>query len=187
MNINLTAKICYVLVISLVLTSCSMTQSFLQTPSPTLKVVTKSTSTPTPTLLEATFNDNLCELKDSFILEGELCYTDGICTTGKANSQIIEGSPSYPLGLMGYSSNGNVHYLSIWVRHNLSPKPNEMQTLPDQFNARDVIIYTSNMVALQNDLEPVRLKLHVIPAQISEPSDDPLVYCDYAVEEIKLK
>lgn len=187
MNDNLIAKIYYVLVISLVLTSCIMAQSFLHSPTPTVPVVTIPTSTPTPTLVEATFNDNLCELKDSFILEGELCYTDGICTTGKANSQVIEGSPSYPLGLMGYSSNGNVHYLSIWIRHNLSPKPNEMQTLPDQFTASDIKIYASNMVVLQNDLEPVRLKLHVIPAQISEPSDDPLVYCDYAVEEIKLK
>lgn len=187
MNDNLIAKTYYVLVISLVLTSCSIAQSFLHSPTPTVPVVTIPTSTPTPTLVEATFNDNLCELKDSFILEGDLCYTDGICTTGKANSQIIEGSPSYPLGLMGYSSNGNVHYLSIWIRHNLSPKPNEMQTLPDQFTASDVKIYTSNMVVLQNDLEPVRLKLHAIPAQISEPSDDPLVYCDYAVEEIKLK
>lgn len=186
MNVNMTAKIYYGLLISLALTSCGIMQSFLQPPTPTVSSL--PTLTPlTPTPLEATFDDNLCELKNSFILEGDLCYTDGICINGKANSQIIEAAPSYPLGLMGYSSNGTVHYLSIWIKHNLSPGPNEMQTLPDQFTVSDVKIYTSDMVILQSDLEPVRLKLHVIPAQISEPSDDPLVYCDYAVEEIQLR
>jgi hypothetical protein len=142
-----------------------------------------------PTPLIATFDDNLCGIKGSFVLDGELCYTKDQCIGGKAFRQKVEGSPRYALGLLGNSINGNSHYLTIWVKHSSSPGPNEMQTLPDQFSTGDIKIYASDDTVLQRDLEPVRLKLHAIQALITEEGSDtdPLLSCDYVVEEIKLQ
>ncbi len=149
-------------------------------PLPTKPSAPVITATPTPFI--ATFDDDLCEIKGSIILNGELYFTSEFA---RVVQQEVEGLPSYAISLFGYSTDGNSHYLTIWVKHRSSPGPNEMQTLPDQFKNRDIKIYTSDNTILHADLEPVRLKLHVIPTQIAEPSDDPLAYCDYVVEEIQ--
>ena len=189
MNVKLIIKAFFVLLGSLIISSCGTRPLLLQTPTPTALLTAISQPTKMPPLFVATFDDNLCKIKGSFILDGELCYTNKVCTNETADSRKIEGSPSYSLGLLGYYANGNSQYLSIWIKHSLSPGPNEMQTLPDHFQFSDIKIYTSNNVVLQSDLEPVRLKVHVIPAQITEPGADayPLLSCDYVVEEIQLR
>jgi len=138
--------------------------------------------TTTPLTLRATFDDPLCDLKRSFTLDGELYFTSEFATLVE---QDVEGFPSYAISLVGISTDGNSHYLTIWIKHRSAPRPNEMQTLPKQFKNSDIKIYTSDNLVLHGDLEPVRLKLHVISAQITEPSDDSLLSCDYVVEEIQ--
>lgn len=189
MNIKLIIKTFFILLVSLIISSCGTRPLLLQTPTPTTLLTATSQPTKIPTPFVATFDDNLCEIKGSFILDGELCYINDVCINGTADSRNIEGSPSYALGLLGYYANGDSQYLSIWIKHSLSPKPNEMQTLPNHFEVSDIKIYTSNNAVLQSDLEPVRLKVHVIPAQITEPGADayPLLSCDYVVEEIQLR
>jgi len=169
----------YILLVSLLISSCQISSRL---PTPTLSTTQKPTLVPTHFI--ATFDNNLCEIKESFMLEGELYFTGEFSTIVQKE---VEGSPSYAISLLGYSRNGNPHYLTIWIKHRSSPSSNEMQTLPSQFKNSDIKIYASDNTVLHGDLEPVRIKLHVIPAQIAEPSDDPLVYCDYVLEEIQLR
>ncbi len=174
-------KVFYILLVSLLISSCQTSHLL---PTPTLSTIQIPTLVAAPTPFIATFDNNLCEIKESFLLEGELFFTNEFATLVQ---QEVEGSPSYAISLLGYSKNSNSHYLTIWIKHRSSPAPNEMQTLPNQFRNSDINIYASDNTILHGNLEPVRLKLHVIPAQIVEPSDDPLVYCDYVVEEIQLR
>ena len=155
------------------------------TPVPTATPTLIPTITPTPTPSLVTFDDNLCAIKGSFYLDGELSFTGVFAHI--AIFKDIEGSPSYALSLYGNSTNGDFHNLQVWVRHNSSPGPNEMATLPDQFKESDINIYTSDNTVIHADLDQVRLKLHVIPLQVTEPGDDPLRNCDYVVEEIQLR
>ena len=187
MNVKSIAKLFCVILASLIISSCGIKQLVLGVPTPTALPTAISPPILMPTVV-ATFDDNLCEIKGSFLLDGELCYTNDVCTMGTAESKMVEGSPSYSLGLLGYSKKGDAHYLSIWIKHSSSPGANEMQTLPDQFGTSDIKIYTSGNTILPRDLEPVRLKVHVIPALITEPGADadPLLSCDYVVEGIQL-
>lgn len=181
MKPKLTNRIFYILLASLLASSC---QSRSLLPTPTIFTTQLPVTVVAPTPFIATFDDNLCEIKESFTLDGELYFTNEFATLVQ---QEIEGSPSYAISLLGYSRNNNPHYLTIWIKHRSSPAPNEMQTLPNKFQISDIKIYATDNTILHGDLEPVRLKLHAIPAQIVEPSDDPLVYCDYVVEGIQLR
>ena len=150
------------------------------TPTPTPTPTLTPTITPTPTPIKVTFDDNLCEIKGSFALDGEL-YVSPVSIFG----MVVENEPRYALDLWEYSN--EFHSLTIWVKHSSFPGPNEMEDLREGYAASEIIIYSKDKTVLHGDLEPVRLTLHVIPRQQIYPVDDPLNNCDYVVEEIQLQ
>ena len=160
----------------------TMTPSSTPTPTPTSTPTPTLTPsiTPTPTPFMATFDDNLCEIKGSFTIDGEL-YVSPVSVFG----MVVENEPRYALDLWEYSS--EFHSLTIWVKHSSSPGPNEMEDLREGYDASEILIYSTDKAVLHGDLEPVRLTVHVIPPHYTFPVDDVLNNCDYVVEEIQIR
>jgi len=160
------------------------------TPSPTLTPT--RTSTPTPTItptqtpVAATFDDNLCEIEGSFILDGTLSLS-----TTSTFEQVVENQPRYALSFYG-SGDSQFHFMDVWIKHSSSPGPNEMEDLPKRYQVSKVNIYSADNTAFHGDNVPARLTLHVIP-DVLPIGDAPasvtnLIYsCDFVIELIQLQ
>jgi len=192
-------------VISLLVSSCGPGQLFgptitpsptatltpTITPSPTLTRTPTSTPTPTitptPTPVAATFDDNLCEIKGSFTLDGTLSLG-----TTSTFDQVVENQPRYALSFYGFSGDSQVHFMDVWIKHSSSPGPNEMEDLPKRYQVSKVNIYSADNTAFHGDNVPARLALHVIPDVLpignAPASVTNLIYsCDFVIELIQLQ
>ena len=192
-------------VISLLVSSCGPGQLFgpTITPSPTLTLtptITPSptltptptstltpTITPTPTPVAATFDDDLCEIKGSFTLDGTLSLS-----ATSTFDQVVENEPRYALSYFGFSGDSKPHFLDVWIRHTSSPGPNEMEDLPKRYQVGKVNIYSADNTAFHGDSVSARLTLHVIPDVLPIANAPALVTdliypCDFVIEQIQLQ
>jgi len=156
------------------------------TPTPTLTLTPTltftPTITPTPTPVAATLDDNLCEIKGSFTLDGTLSLN-----AASTFDQVVENEPRYALSFYGFSK-----FMDVWIKHTASPGPNEMEDLPKRYQVSKVNIYSADNTAFHGDSVSARLTLHVIPDML--PIANPpasvanLIYtCDFVVEQIQLQ
>lgn len=192
-------------VISLLVSSCGPGQLFGPTitpsPMPTLTPTLTPTSTitptptstptptitPTPTPVAATFDDNLCDIKGSFTLDGTLSLN-----AASTLEQAVEKESRYALFFNGFSKDSKPHFMDVWIKHASSPGPNEMEDLPKRYQVSQVNIYSADDTAFHGDNASVRLTLHVIPdvLPIANPpaSMADLIYaCDFVIEQIQLQ
>lgn len=145
------------------------------TPTPTI--------TPTPTPVIATFDDNLCEIRGSFTIDGELWMSDFVMFV-----EVIENASRYQLFFQGFSSDIKLHFMDVWIKHASSPGPNEMEDLPQPYDRSKINIYSKDNIAFHAEYSPVHLTVHVIPDVFppaeNEVLDSNYYSCDFVVEEI---